>query len=50
MRDSRKLLPGIQKKLTHISDQCEASQKRCHWYLNETNTFDMSGRHTHMRC
>ena len=29
-----------------FSDQFEKSQKACHWYLNETNTFDMLRRRT----
>ena len=40
----RNALPGIQKKMTHFSDQFETSQRRSHWYLNVTNTSDTSKR------
>ena len=47
MKRFRNVLQGMQKKLACFMDQFKASQKhRCCWYLNETNTFDMSKRCT----
>ena len=40
----KNILPIIQKKLTHFSDQvldhAEASSSRLNWYANKSNLFD----------